>query len=120
MPLARGHLEDGRRQQGTGAGEVRTDGIARFQTDYGGPDAMALTAAQRINDYLMKAWEPVVGLHLAFEPRSQNRIESEIRGLLNDHDASISDLERIVIDAVESLTGESPFSRIRWMGRRTS
>jgi hypothetical protein len=75
------------------------DGIARFQTEYGAPDTMALTAAQRIDDCLMKAWEPVVELHLAFEPWSQNRTESDIRRILNDHDASISELERIAIEA---------------------
>jgi hypothetical protein len=76
------------------------DGIARFQTEYGAPDTMALAAAQRIDDYLMKAWEPVVELHLAFEPWSQNRTESDIRRILNDHDASILELERIAIEAV--------------------
>jgi hypothetical protein len=75
-------------------------GIARFQTDYGGPDTMALAAAQGIDDYLMKAWEPVLELHLAFEPWSQNRTESEIREILNEHDASILELERIAIEAV--------------------
>ena len=81
MPLDRGHLDDGRRQQTTGAGEVRTGWnctLSRFQTDYGGPDTMPLMAAQSINDYLpvMKACVPVVDLHLAFEPGArtgQNR-----------------------------------------------
>jgi len=76
------------------------DGIARFQTDYGGPDSMALTSAQRIDDYLKKAWAPVERLHLAFEPWSQNRKGSEIRRILNSCDASISELERIAIEAV--------------------
>src|SRR5258708_23404961 len=45
------------------------DGIARLQTDYGSPETMAWMAiAQRFDDYLTRAWAPVVDLHLAFEP----------------------------------------------------
>jgi hypothetical protein len=76
------------------------DGIARFQTDYGGPDTMALTIAQKIDDYLKKAWELVVEIHLAFDSWSQNRTESEIRGILNGHKESISELARIAIEVV--------------------
>jgi hypothetical protein len=74
------------------------DGIARFQTDYGSPDSMALTAAERIDDYLKKAWAPVVDLNLAFEPWTQNRTESEIREILISREASILELERIAIE----------------------
>jgi hypothetical protein len=76
------------------------DRIARFQTDYGGPDTMALAAAQKIDDYLKKAWASVVDLHLAFEPWSQNRTEPEIRGILASREGSILELERIAIEAV--------------------
>jgi hypothetical protein len=79
---------------------------ARFALDgiphYGGPDTMPLTAALRIDDYLTKAWASVVDLHLAFKPW-RNRTESEIKEILNDHDASlaISELERIANEADE-------------------
>jgi hypothetical protein len=44
------------------------DGFARLHTDYGIPDTMALMAiAQRIDGYLMRAYTPVVDLHLAFD-----------------------------------------------------
>ncbi len=50
------------------------DGFARLQTGYGSPDTMALMAiAQRIDDYLTRAWVPVVDLHLAFEPWSLSK-----------------------------------------------
>ena len=74
------------------------DGIALFQTDYGGPDAVALIAAQTIDDYLKKAWAPVEDLHLAFEPWSRNRSKSEIKGILNSHEASISELEGLAVE----------------------
>jgi hypothetical protein len=76
------------------------DRIARFQTEYGGPDTMALTAAQNIDDYLKKAWASAVDLHLAFEPWSQKRTESEIRGILTNREGSILELERIAIEVV--------------------
>jgi hypothetical protein len=66
----------------TGASEVRT-GRNCTPPDrlWYHPDTMALMAiAQRIDDYLMKAWASVVDLHLAFdsEPWSLNRTESDI------------------------------------------
>jgi hypothetical protein len=76
------------------------DGIARFQTDYGGSDTIALTTAQRIDDYLKKAWRPVLDLHNAFEPWTQDRTKSEIKGILNNRELSILELERITIEVV--------------------
>jgi hypothetical protein len=88
------------------------DGFARFQTGYSGSDTMALTAAQRIDDYLEKGWASVVDLRQAFknwsqdkteseaEPWSQDKRESEIREFLNSYESSILELERIAIEAV--------------------
>ena len=73
------------------------DGIARLQPDY---DMMSLMAVRRIDNYLKKAWWLVQALYLAFEPWSQNRTESEIKEILNSHEESISELERIEIEAV--------------------
>jgi hypothetical protein len=79
------------------------DGFARLRTDYGISDTMALMAiAQRIDGYLMKAWAPVVDLHQAFdsEPWSQRRTEEDIITILNSHEESISELERIASEVV--------------------
>jgi hypothetical protein len=79
------------------------DGFARLHTDYGIRDTMALMdIAQRIDGYLMKAWAPVVDLHLAFdsEPWSMSRTDSEIITILNSREESISELERIANEAV--------------------
>jgi hypothetical protein len=79
------------------------DGFARLHTDYGVPDTMDLTAiAQRIDGYLMEAWPPVVDLNQAFnsEPWSLRRTESEIITILNSREESISELERIAIEAL--------------------
>jgi hypothetical protein len=78
------------------------DGIARLHTDYGIPDTTALMAiAERIDGYLMKAWAPVFDLHVAFDskPWSVSRTESDIIGILRNHEHSISELERIATDA---------------------
>ena len=72
------------------------DGIAYSQPDYG---TTALTAAQRIDNHLKKAWAPVADLHLAFEPWGQTRTKTEIRGILNSREESISELERIAVEA---------------------
>ena len=81
------------------------DGIALFQTNIGSRDnvAKALTAAQKMDDYLKKAWAAVLDLRLALEPWSlnQNRTESEIRGILNSREASIHKLEDISIEAAD-------------------
>jgi len=81
------------------------DGIALFQTNFGsrGDVAMALTAAQKMDDYLKKAWAAVLDLRLALEPWSlnQNRTESEIRGILKSREASIQELERIAMEAAD-------------------
>jgi len=74
-------------------------GIARFQGDYGEPDPLALKAAQRIDDYLKKAWVDVEDLHRAFEPWNLNRTGEEIQNIILDHKGSISDLERIEREA---------------------
>src|SRR5258708_14823693 len=79
------------------------DGIARLQTDYGRPDTEALMAiAQGIDDYLTGAWAPVGDLYLAFEPWSLSKTKSDVRRVLNSHEESISELERIAgsIEAV--------------------
>ena len=70
-------------------------GIARFQSDYGEPDASALKSAQKIDNYLKKAWEHVEDLHRAFEPWNLNRTGEEIKGIIYERVESISDLERI-------------------------
>ena len=70
-------------------------GIARFQSDYGEPDALALKGAQKIDNYLKKAWEHVEDLHRAFEPWSLNRTGEEIKDIICERVGSISDLERI-------------------------
>jgi len=76
------------------------DGFAGLQ-EYGMLNTIALMAiGQRIDDYLMKAWAPVVDLHLAFEPWSLNRTELDIRGILQSREESISELERIADEAV--------------------
>ena len=72
------------------------DGIARFQTGFGNPDT--LTAAQRIDYYLKDAGEHVLKLHVAFEPWTQARSNSEIKGILSSHEASIRKLEGIAIE----------------------
>ena len=77
------------------------DRISNLQTDYGyHQDTTALMAvAQRIDDYRTKAWEHVVDLHLAFDSRSLNRTESDIKQVLNSHIESVSELERIATEA---------------------
>ena len=78
------------------------DGFARIHTDRGIPDTMALMAiAERIDGYLMKAWAPVVELYQAFdsEPWILRRTESDIIAILNSREESISELERIAIEA---------------------
>ena len=79
------------------------DGIARLRTDYSHhQNTMALmTIAQRIDDYRTKAWALIVDLNLAFdsEPWSRSRTESDIIAILNSREESISELERIAIEA---------------------
>ena len=74
-------------------------GIARFQLGYGNQDKAALRGAQKIDDYLMTAWEHVEDLHRAFEPWDQNRTTEEIRNILRDCEEQISELERITNEA---------------------
>jgi hypothetical protein len=73
-------------------------GIARFQPDYGSPDAAALKGAEKIDGHLRAIWEHVKDLHRAFEPWSINRTEEEIREILSGCQPSISELERIEIE----------------------
>jgi hypothetical protein len=61
---------------------------------------MALTVARRIDGHLKEAWAPIVDLHLAFEPWSQVRSESEIKRILKSGEASIRELEGIAIETV--------------------
>ena len=80
------------------------DGISRLHTDYGIPDPTALMAiAERIDGYLMRAWTPVVDLHARVasdsEPWSPSRTKPDIIRILNCHEESISELERIAIEA---------------------
>ena len=83
--------------------KISLDGIAHLQTDYGyQQDTMALMAvSQRVDDYLMMAWVPVVDLHQEIEPWSLNGAESDIERVLNSHTCteSISELERIATEA---------------------
>ena len=73
------------------------DGITFSQLDY---DTMGLTAAQRIDDYLKKAWASVMDLLLALEPWSQDKTGIlEIKGILSSREASIKELERIAVEA---------------------
>ena len=87
------------------------DGIKYLQQDYAASTSVAstsaasryvaLTDAQRIDNYLKKAWESVEDLLLAFEPlESQDMTKTNIKGILNSCEASISALERIAIEAV--------------------
>ena len=84
----------------------RLQELAKFALDgitYSQPDdyeASTAAAAQRIDDYMKKAWAPVADLHLAFEPSSQGLTEIEIKDILNDRETSISALERIASKAV--------------------
>ena len=81
----------------------RLQELAKFALDgitYSQPDYEASTAAQKIDDYMKKAWAPVADLHLAFEPWSQDLTEIEIKEILNGRETSISALERIANKAV--------------------
>ena len=84
--------------------EFVLDGFSHLHTVYYGiPDMMDLMdIAQRIDGYRMKAWVPVVDLYHAFdsEPWSLKRTESDIITILNSHEESISELERIANEAV--------------------
>jgi hypothetical protein len=86
--------------------DMALGGIALFQTDPASRDTVtkALTATQKMDNDLKKAWEDVLDLRLALEPwsQSQNTIETEIRSILNQdsHKASIQELERIGMEAV--------------------
>ena len=71
--------------------------IARIPPDY---CTTVLTAAQRIDGYLEKAWDAVADIYMAFEPWSQDPTDSEIREILNSQKASILKLERIADEAV--------------------
>ena len=75
------------------------NGIAYSQPDNDSMP-MVLTAAQRIDDYLKKAWASVMELLLAFEPWSQDKTGIEIKGILNSREASILELESIAIEAI--------------------
>jgi hypothetical protein len=81
-------------------------GIASFQTNQGSRDTVtkALTATQKMDEDLKKAWEAVLDLRLALEPWSQNEnpIEPEIRSILNQDTckALIKELEGIALEAV--------------------
>ena len=91
-------LDDSRLQE---LAKFALDGIARFQG--GEVDTINIDtpkAAQRIDDYLKKTWADVVDLHLAFEPWSQNRTESDIREILKSREESVMELERIANEAV--------------------
>jgi hypothetical protein len=84
--------------------KLALDGIAPFQTNTDRRDTVekALTATQKMDDDLKKAWEAVLDLRLALEPWSQyqNKTEFEIRSILNNCEASIQELERIATEAV--------------------
>jgi Family of unknown function (DUF6535) len=82
------------------------EGIAHSQTNTDSRDTvtMALTAAQKMDDDLKRAWEAVLDLRLALEPwsQNQNKTESDIRSILNQDTckASIKELEGIATEAV--------------------
>ena len=76
------------------------DGMVRFQGGQGDLPKKLLSATRKIDNYLKNAWTPVVDLHLAFEPWSQNRSDLEIKEVLRSREASILELERIEIEAV--------------------
>ena len=99
--VAIGKMVEGNKLRLQELAKIALDGIAHLQTEYGyHQDTVALMAvAQRTDDYLTQAWAPVVDLHLAFESWSPNRTESEIKTVLNSHIESISELERIAIEA---------------------
>ena len=81
----------------------RLQELAKFALDgitYSRLDDVGSTDAQRIDNYLKKAWAPVVDLLLAFEPWSQDMTKIEIKGILNSCEASILALERVAVEAV--------------------
>ena len=88
--------------------KLALDGLAPYQTDLDlcnqDTEAMALTAARKMDNDLRRAWEAVLDLRLALEPWSQNKYktESEIRSILsqNNCEALIQELERIAMEAV--------------------
>ena len=77
------------------------DGSPRLHTECGIPDTV-MTVAHRIDGYLMKAWAPVMDLHLAFdsEPWSPGRTAPDTIGILRSRRESISEPERIANEAV--------------------
>jgi len=79
------------------------DSIAYFQTNSGSQDimTMALTAAQKMDDDLKKAWGAILDLRLASVSWSQDqdRAESEIRSILQGCESSIQELENITTDS---------------------
>ena len=74
-------------------------GIARFQLGYGAPDAAALNGAQKIDDYLRRAWEHVEELHRAFKFGGLNKTREEMRDFLGGLESPILELKRIENDA---------------------
>ncbi|KAI0285734.1 hypothetical protein BC826DRAFT_972851 [Russula brevipes] len=74
-------------------------GIARFQAEYGDPDARALKGAKRIEGRLRMAWEHVEDLHRAFRPWNPNRTDEEIIEILSGREVVIGELEHMEVDA---------------------
>ena len=73
------------------------DGIVYIPPDY---NTTELTAAQRIDGYLEKAWDAVADIFMAFHPWDQDLTNSEIKEILNSRKASILKLERIADEGV--------------------
>ncbi|KAI9438739.1 hypothetical protein H4582DRAFT_1950621 [Lactarius indigo] len=73
-------------------------GLARFQSEYGKPDEAAQKSARRIDSYLTTAWGLLEDLRRAFEPWGQERSREDVKALLRDHKAQISQLERIAAE----------------------
>ena len=74
-------------------------GLARFESEYGGPDETSWGSAQRIEDRLKTAWKLVEELRQAFEPWTQKRTREQVAEILRNHEQQISELERIKVEA---------------------
>ena len=74
-------------------------GMARFQSEFGRPDELAWTSAERIEECLKIAWNRAEALHQAFEPWNQKKTRESVEEILRNHEGQISELESIKAEA---------------------
>ena len=74
-------------------------GMARFQSEFGRPDELAWTSAERIEECLKIAWNRAEALHQAFEPWNQKKTRECVEEILRNHEGQISELESITAEA---------------------